>query len=111
MEIINITLLFFGWCVTSILVNGSIFDKFRNYLIIRFPFFGKLFSCTMCLGVWIGAAIFWPCLYHGYARYILPEPIPHWISYLMLPALQSGFAVILESIIIFLVKGTPKKNF
>jgi len=32
------------------------------------------------------------------------------MSYLMLPALQSGFAVILESVIIFLVKGTSKKN-
>jgi hypothetical protein len=108
---INLIFLFFGWCVTSILVNGSIFDKFRNYLIVTSPFFGKLFSCVMCLSVWIGAALFWPLLYNGYASYVFQEPIPHWFSYLMFPFLQSGVSVIIESVIIFFVKGASKKNF
>ena len=50
------TLIFFliGWSITSILVNGSIFDGFRNYLLVKHPIFAKLLSCMQCSGFWIG---------------------------------------------------------
>ena len=103
-----IVLLFFGWCVTSILVNGLIFEDFRNYLIVKSPFFGKLFSCVSCLSVWTGAAILWPCFYFGVIAPIGLDKIPNWMYYFILPFIQSGSSVIAESFIIFLVKGTKK---
>jgi len=101
--------LFFGWCLSSVVVNGSIFDEFRNYLLVKAPFFGKLFSCVMCLSVWIGALIFWTGLSVGFIPSIFHQQIPFWINYLLFPFLQSGVSVIIESSIIFLVKGAKSK--
>jgi len=46
-------LLAYGW--TNIMVFGSLFDKWRERWDSFSPnFFGKLFSCPMCLGTWVG---------------------------------------------------------
>ncbi len=48
MDLIYFILACYG--LTSILLYGSIFDKIRP----TSGFFGKLFSCQMCLGFWSG---------------------------------------------------------
>jgi len=43
----------YGW--TNIMVFGSIFDGWREFWKRISPnFFGKLFTCPMCLGTWVG---------------------------------------------------------
>jgi hypothetical protein len=99
-----ITLLFFGWCLTSLLVNGSIFDPIRNYFAVTRPFIFKLLSCIQCTGVWVGALIFYPLLL------INPEFFGNfswlWPDLIFYPVIQSGVSVIIESIIIWLIKGS-----
>ncbi len=43
-----------GWGITDFLVNGSILDKIRVYLLIKFSMLGNLFSCIRCSGFWVG---------------------------------------------------------
>jgi len=44
-----------GYGITNILVFGSIFEFWREFWNKNNPsFFGKLFSCPMCLSVWVG---------------------------------------------------------
>lgn len=45
---------FLGWCVTNILVNGSIFDPIRVYVQVMYPTLGKLLTCMQCSGFWVG---------------------------------------------------------
>ena len=94
--------LFIGWSLTSLLVNGSIFDPIRNYFLVMYPFIGKLLSCIQCTGTWVGALMFLPLLYLGDMPHLISYP---WISYIAYPIIQSGFGVVVESTIIFLVKS------
>lgn len=105
-----IILLFGAWAITSIFVNGSIFDKFRNYLIVKHPFLGKLFSCTMCLGFWIGLFLYLPLFYFNCLDPIFSSNIPFFLNYLLFPFIQSGFGVLMESFVIYLVKNSTNKN-
>jgi hypothetical protein len=98
-----ILFLFLGWSLTSLIVNGSIFSQFRNYLLVKHPFFGKLVSCIQCTGLWAGAIIFIPLLALDEVPYISSYK---WVGYIAYPIIQSGFAVILESLVIYLVKGS-----
>lgn len=95
--------LFIGWSLTSILVNGSIFDPLRNYLLVRYPFFGKLLSCIQCTGLWVGVITFIPLLAVGEVPYISSY---WWFGYIAYPIIQSGVSVLIESFIIYLVKGS-----
>ena len=53
MELLIFILL--GYGITNILVFGSIFESWRIFWDKNSPnFFGKLFSCPMCLSTWIG---------------------------------------------------------
>lgn len=99
----TILYLFLGWSLTSILVNGSIFDPLRNYLLVMYPFFGKLLSCIQCTGVWVGIIIFIPLLAVGEVPYITTYK---WVGYIAYPIIQSGVSVLIESFIIYLVKGS-----
>jgi hypothetical protein len=100
-------MLFTGWCITTIIVNGSIFKGFRNYLIVKSPFFGKLVSCIICLGLWVGAILQGSLLLTGTISPILGGQA-YWVNYLILPFIQSGFGVLIESFVIFLVKGSSR---
>ena len=102
-----ILFLFLGWSLTSLIVNGSIFSQFRNYLLVKYPFFGKLVSCIQCTGLWAGAIIFIPLLALGEVPYISSY---QWVGYAAYPIIQSGFAVILESLVIYLVKGSRSNH-
>lgn len=101
-----ILLFLLGWGITSTIINGSIFDGIRKYLIVKIPLLGKLFSCVRCLGFWVGASIFIPLLNFSIIPPIFPSEIPVWISFAAMPIFQSNFGVIIESFLIFLVKGT-----
>ena len=43
-----------GWGVTDFLVNGSILDGIRSYLLVKIPLLAKLLSCIRCSGFWVG---------------------------------------------------------
>lgn len=46
---------FIAYGTTTILVYGSIFESFRNWLRgLKYPFFGKLISCVLCTSTWVG---------------------------------------------------------
>lgn len=40
--------------MTSIIVWGSIFENFRNWIINKSKFFGDLVSCVLCTSTWVG---------------------------------------------------------
>ena len=101
-----ILLFLLGWGITSTIVNGSIFNGIRNYLLIKSTLLGKLFSCIRCLGFWVGFAIYIPLIHFNFLFPIFPEEIPYFISIFSMPILQSNFGVVMESFLIFLVKGT-----
>lgn len=97
-------LLFFGWSLTSLLVNGSIFHPIKNYLAVKVPFLYKLLDCIQCTGLWVGALIFYPILL------MTPDQIGFfpwiWVDFIFYPVIQSGVSVLIESIVIWLVKGS-----
>lgn len=97
-----ITMLLFGFAVTTTVVNGSIFDKLRNWTLVKAPFFGKLLTCIMCFGFWVGVLIFYPLNLLGFLDPIGEMPI--WFNYVFYPFIQSSVGMTLESIIIFLRK-------
>jgi hypothetical protein len=56
MKIILFILVSYG--ITNILVFGSIFQKWRDFWVKFNPsFFGKLFTCPLCLSTWIGGLL------------------------------------------------------
>lgn len=103
-----------GWSITSILVNGTILDSVRNYLIVKAPSFSKLLTCIQCSGFWVGAL-----LGTGSFLRLTPDLLPfltHEVGFLMIPMkiifygfLNSGVSVILDSFVVFLIK--EKNNF
>jgi hypothetical protein len=40
--------------MTNILVWGSIFEKFREWIVKHSKFFGDLITCTLCTSTWVG---------------------------------------------------------
>lgn len=52
METILIIFCFYG--LNTILHQGTILDKSRNFLKRKSSFFDELFECTLCLGFWSG---------------------------------------------------------
>jgi hypothetical protein len=46
--------LFVGVGITNIVVNASILDYPRDFIIERSSFFGKLVTCMLCSGFWVG---------------------------------------------------------
>jgi hypothetical protein len=97
-------LLFINWCLTTSVINASILDQIRNYLLVRFPLLGKLISCVRCLGFWIGLSTFSLYTYFGKVDGILFLPV--WANYIIYPFVQSASCVILENFIVFLGKLT-----
>lgn len=102
MEII-LAFLFIGWSFATTIVNGSIFDKIRNWLLVRIPILGKLFSCIRCLSFWVGLSIFGMLTNYGFITNIFGLPL--YFNFIIYPFIQSGVSVIIESFIIFLRKS------
>ena len=40
--------------MTTIIVYGSIFESFRDWVIKHSTFFGKLITCVLCTSTWVG---------------------------------------------------------
>lgn len=43
-----------GIGITNIIVNATILERPRNFIIANSWFFGKLVTCMMCAGFWVG---------------------------------------------------------
>lgn len=43
-----------GVGITNLIVNATIFDNPRDFVIKKSEFLGKLVSCMMCSGFWVG---------------------------------------------------------
>lgn len=62
--------IFIAYGLSNILIYGSIFENFRNKMDKISPkFFGKLFSCFICLPTWVGflgSFLIWsPTIHYG----------------------------------------------
>lgn len=77
-----------GWGATDILVNGSILDRIRIYLMVKSPTLSKLLTCIRCSGFWVG--ILMGVFTGGISIF----------SYYPLQILSSGFLVSGSSVII-----------
>ncbi len=106
MEIL-LFLLFSGWCITSGIINGTILDPLRNWTLVRMPIFGKLLTCIRCLGFWVGFVLFGFLTCTGTLGPIIPGTSTL-MNYILLPFIQSGSGVIIESAVIFLMRD--RKN-
>lgn len=89
-----------GWGTTDILVNGSILDRIRVYLMVKSPLLSKLLTCIRCSGFWAG--IIMGILSGGISTF----------SYYPLQILASGFLISGSSVIInALMISLLTKNF
>jgi len=95
--------LFIGWTFATTVVNGSIFDRIRNWLLVKLPLLGKLFSCIRCLSFWTGLFIFGMLTKYDYIHEIFGLPL--YFNFIIYPFIQSGVSVIIESFVIFLRKS------
>jgi hypothetical protein len=43
-----------GIGITNLVVNASLFDNLRDFVIKESDFLGKLITCMMCSGFWVG---------------------------------------------------------
>ena len=107
-------LIIIGWSITNIIVNGSIFDEIRIYLMVKNQMFSKLLTCMQCSGFWVGIGLgilsaldhivnpFCNLLNPGSILY-LPLTILAW------GLLNSGISVIINSFIVFLLNSFSSK--
>jgi len=108
MEVYQIVLFcLIGWSITSILVNGSIFDGLRIYLAVKAPIFSKLLSCMQCSGFWVGILLgvlaINDFLIHPLGNMVVAEtPWVHNIfAAISYGFLNSGISVLLNGVMIF----------
>jgi hypothetical protein len=97
-----------GWSLTNLLVNGSIFDPLRNYLLIKSPAIAKLLTCMQCSGFWVGVFI-GILSYHGILYNIVYYVVPIQNAWYSQPltvffhgVFISGVSVFINSILTFL---------
>jgi hypothetical protein len=109
MDIDFLIWLFVGWSVCTTIVNGSIFNPIKNWALVKAPLLADLLSCIMCCSFWVGNIIFIPLTYFDLIPGII-STVPKWNNYIILPFLQIGFSVIVESFLIFLVKRSIKRD-
>jgi hypothetical protein len=107
-------LIIIGWSITNIIVNGSIFDKIRIYLMVKNQMFSKLLTCMQCSGFWVGIGLgifsvldhivnpFYDFLNPGSILY-LPLTILAWGFF------NSGISVLVNSLIVFLLNSFSSK--
>ena len=56
MELLYFILISHG--MTQIIVYGEIFESFRKWIDKNSKWFGKLVTCPMCAGFWVGVFLF-----------------------------------------------------
>jgi hypothetical protein len=96
-----------GWSLTNLLVNGSIFDSLRNYLLVKFPYISKLLSCMQCSGFWVGCLI-GVLAYHQLLYNILYYVVTNQNTWYSQPltiffhgVFISGISVLINSLLVF----------
>jgi len=103
---------FIGWSITSILVNGTIFDEIRVYLQVKAPVLAKLMTCMQCSGFWVGILIG----ILGYSK-VLENPMDLVVSangyigvcvtVFLYGLYISGASVLLNGLVVFFFKKNP----
>lgn len=94
--------LFLCWCITNIIVNGDILDPIRNWTLVKIPIIGKLLSCIMCSGLWIGILIYpLMVLFTDIENVLFNNLIIDWISFSFI---SSGYSVVINSLMIYFLK-------
>lgn len=63
---------FMSYGMTSILVWGSIFEGFREWIKTKSKFFGDLISCTLCTSTWVG--FFMSIMLGGFSKHYFDVP-------------------------------------
>lgn len=53
-----ITYLLTVWGFTHILVSSKILSGFRDWLLIKYPFFGDLLNCYQCTSFWVSILLY-----------------------------------------------------
>ncbi len=91
MDLIYFILISYG--ITQIIVYGEIFDPLRQFLKNKSEWFGKLVSCPMCTGFWVGVFLFGV---NGLTELFKFEY--NYINALLLGGLSSGTSYILNMV-------------
>ena len=97
-------LLFLGWAITNLIVNSSILDGPRNYLLVKHKFIGELVSCVMCTGFWVGVLlyfVYFPVHLIVETTILFKNSV---LDVFVLGFINSGFAVLVNSLIFFFIK-------
>jgi hypothetical protein len=47
-------IIFVTYGISNIVVHGSIFENFRDFMEDKSTFFGTLFGCMICFPTWVG---------------------------------------------------------
>ena len=87
-----------SWGLTHILVKGSIFDKPRNWLMIKSGFMQGVLTCHQCCGFWAGMLLF--LCFRDLPQYFHP-----YIGFLFWGFISSGFNAFMNGLIYFLFSG------
>jgi hypothetical protein len=106
-----------AWSITSILVNGTIFDRLRIYLLIKAPMLHKLFSCMQCSGFWVGIILGILAtdgiIYNPLGSLFHSPSNNFWIHYPLTTFaygfLSSGVSVLLNSLVVFFYSFSQKE--
>jgi len=109
-----ILLSFLGWCITNVLVNGSILDNLRTYLQVMHPTTAKLLTCMQCSGFWVGVLMGFlitadqlknplSCIVVGNSI-VADTVLVSLVGFLI-----SGSSVIINSILIYLINSSNGK--
>lgn len=101
--------LLIGWGITDFLVNGSILDGIRIYLLVKYPTFGKLLSCIRCSGFWVGVLMGLISIKTMGGSIVPVEEIPTF-QVIGSGFLISGSSIIINALMIFLLTRNLKNN-
>jgi hypothetical protein len=114
---------FIGWGITNILVNGSIFDEFRNYCLVMLPKLGKLLTCMQCSGFWVGFLMgllnFGGVIQNPWAEFFhfqgeIAGKFQHFMEFVLLIFTSgvwiSGASVTINTFLIFLARISVKRD-
>ena len=107
-------LIIIGWSITNIIVNGSIFDDIRIYLMVKNQMFSKLLTCMQCSGFWVGIGLgIFSVLRHiinPFSDFLNPDSILHLpLTILAWGFFNSGISVLVNSLIVFLLNSFSSK--
>jgi len=99
--------LFLAWCITNVLVNGNVLDPIRDYLLVRISPLGRMMSCVMCTGFWVGFFLSLVMDARLDSHFLYDSRYFHYISY---GFISSGVSTIINSLLIFFIKEYTEKS-